>query len=221
MYLAEDKMKVKHFERIDGHNVFGWVSDRSADPEATKKAVLAKYPGIDLLTLEPNERQRLFAENIEYSKPGPNAEWIEDAAAAALVAQANTLGEHEKLSADGTAIIPDYRGTEYWQNQGGKWQKIKIEKLGIALPAGAIMDEDLDPEQKQAIAAQQEKERIAALSPTDKDNEKKDRIKAVIREAAIKKQEADIEAEISGEPSAFDAAAWFQEQKAEIEAKYA
>jgi phage gpG-like protein len=214
-------MKVKHFERIDEYDVFGWVSDLSADPEDTKEAVLAKYPGIDLVMLEPNEVNRLFAENVVYSKPGPNAEWIEDDAAAALVALAKTCGEYEKLSADGTAKIPDYRGTEYWQNQGGKWKKIKIEKLGVALPAGTILDNDLTHDQRDEIAVQRENERIAALSPTEKDNEKQNRIKAALHGAAIKKQEADIEAEISGEPSAFDAAAWFQEQKAEIEAKYA
>jgi hypothetical protein len=214
-------MKVKYFSLIDDHQIFDRVSEPSTDPEATKSAVLAKYPTLHLAIVEPTELQRLFAENVVYSMPGPNAEWIEDDAAAALVAQANALKEHEKLSANGSEIIPDYRGTEYWENQGGQWRKTKIEKLGVALPAGAVLDKDLTADHRDEIAAQREQERIAALSPAEKDNEKRDRIKAALHEAAIKKQEADIEAEISGEPSAYSAVVWLQEQKEEIEAKYA
>jgi uncharacterized protein YaiL (DUF2058 family) len=61
-------------------------------------------------------------------------------------------------------------------------------------------------------------DRIAALSPEER--EKRAQIKAVIHEAAIKKQEADIEAEVDDTASTFDPVAWVRERKGEIEALY-
>jgi hypothetical protein len=124
------------------------------------------------------------------------------------------LKEHEKLAIEG-AVIPDNRGVEYWRKQGGAWAKTKIEDAGVPLPPGAVLPESLTETQRAEIAAQEEAARTAALTPEQKAAEMEARINAVKREAALKKTEA----EITGEE--FDAKAWFNQQKAEIEAKYA
>jgi hypothetical protein len=43
----------------------------------------------------------------------------------------------------------------------------------------------------------------------------------VIHEAVIKKQEAELEAEVNDTPLTFDPVAWVRERKGEIEALYA
>jgi hypothetical protein len=71
--------------------------------------------------------------------------------------------------------------------------------------------------QRDEIAAQEKVDRIAALSPGEKAAEKQAQIKAVIHEAVIKKQEAELEAEVNDTPLAFDPVAWVRERKSEME----
>jgi hypothetical protein len=209
---------IEYFQIIDGFEVVVRLDKQTVDPRQTEINVEAKDP--DYRNLPPGDVEALFAENAAYSNPGPNGRILEDEVGEEHGAKLNNLSGHEKLLTDGN-IIADYRGTEYWKKQGGQWEKTEIEALGVALPAGAVLDNDLTPDQKQEIDAQREAARIAGMPPGEKTKEKQGLIKAVLHEAAIKKQEADIEAEIAGESSVFDATAWFQERKAEIEAKYA
>jgi hypothetical protein len=213
-FKQENYMKVKHFNCIDGYDVLDYISNPSADPEATKAAVLNKYPGVNLSLIGPGELRALFDECVVYSEPGPGAEYIEDAVAAIMVSKANALGEHKVLSADGLVTISDYRGIEYWIKQSDRWNKVKIERLGVALPDLAILDKDVSTSQWNEIHAQMESDRIAALTHEERSLEAAAAIAAVKREAVLKKSEADIADEI------FDAKVWFQEKKAEIKAKY-
>jgi hypothetical protein len=131
-----------------------------------------------------------------------------------------SLQGHAALTLEGE-IIPDWRGTEYHIKTAGTWAKAKAEHIGEALPGGAVPSDALTDAQRSEIAAQAEAERVAALAPEERAAEKQARIKAVIREAVTRKQEADLEAEVNGTPAEFDPVTWVRERKNEIEAKYA
>jgi hypothetical protein len=122
---------------------------------------------------------------------------------------------------EGLEIIPDFRNVEYWQKQDGRWGKTKIEHIGETVPSDAVVPDSLTAPQRAEIAAQEKADRIAALSPVDKEAEKQAQIKAVIHEAVIKKQEAELEAEVNNASLTFDPVAWARERKSEIEAIYA
>ncbi|MDR1249241.1 MAG: hypothetical protein LBK63_08065, partial [Treponema sp.] len=130
------------------------------------------------------------------------------------------LKEHQCLTED-LETISDFRNSEYWQKQNGRWEKRKIERLGEIIPSDAVVSDALTAPQRAEIAAQEKAERIAALSPEDKAAEKQAQIKAVVHEAVIKRQEAELEAEMNDTPLTFDPVAWASERKSEIEAIYA
>jgi hypothetical protein len=207
-------MKVKHFSSIDGYDVLNYISNPSVDPERTKAAVLTKYSGVNLFSINSSELKALFNECTVYSEPGPGTEYLEDTIAAEIEAKADTLGEHKILLADGFTVIPDYRGVEYWIKQNDRWNKVKIERLGITLPDLAVLDKDMPTSSRNEINAQMESDRIAVLTYEERTLEADVAITAVKREAVLKKSEADIADEM------FDARIYFQNKKAEIKAKY-
>jgi hypothetical protein len=151
---------------------------------------------------------------------GPGRKLVSEDEYTAHKARFDALGEHECLT-EGLETIPDFRNVEYWQELNGRWGKQKIEHVGETVPADAVLPEALNEAQRAEIAAQELADRIAALSPEEKETEKQARIKAVIREAALKKQEAEIEAGVNDTILTFDPVAWVREQKEEIEALYA
>jgi hypothetical protein len=179
-------------------------------------------------------RDRMYAENpVYFDTPGTRRMADEDAAPleAKLAAIQEAVKKHEaenkdkekkppcvekyqRVTTDGE-IVPDYRGVEYWRKSSGKWVKEKIEKVGITLPSGAKLTDALTPEIQAEISAQQEADRLAALTPEQKASEIEGRVNALKREAVLKKQDAEIADET------FDAKAWFQAEKASVQQKYA
>jgi hypothetical protein len=209
---------IERIETVDGYSIIRGFDECPIDPEETRAAVEAQirqHP-----ELANKSMMELFNTYTVYSEPGPGRKRITDAEYAARKAQFDALGEHQLLT-ETLEIIPDFTGVEYWQEAGGRWGKHKIEAIGVTVPADGVPPEALTGPQGAEIAAQEQGDRIAALSPADREAEKQARIKAVIHEAAIKKQEAEIEAEIDGTASTFDHIAWVQERKSEIEALYA
>jgi hypothetical protein len=207
-------MKIKYFNHIDGYDILTQISNPSIDPEATKNAVRQKYSGLELAAFKPSDMQNLFLNNAVYSPPGPGAEVVEDSIATELSSKMSRLGKNRRLSADGTAIIPDYRNVEYWRNEDGYWQKTKVEKLGVDLPKGAVLDEDLTPDQRSEIATQGDKARIAALTAKEREAEKQGALAALADEAARLEKRAQIQG------GSFDATAWYREHKGSIETRY-
>jgi hypothetical protein len=176
-------------------------SDPAVDPVETDKKVAQirhSFPNAPL--------EKLYADNAVYSDPGFDTRALEEAFL--------SLGENETLTADGE-VIPDFRGVEYWEKTSGRWEKLKIELADVPLPAGAVLPDDLTPEQRQEIGAQQEADRIATLTPEQRDAELEARLDALADEAS----QLEKRAQIQGKP--FDAAAWYQEKSPEITAKYA
>lgn len=98
------------------------------------------------------------------------------------------VGPNQKLKTDGS-IIPDFVGVKYSKKIGSEWGFGTIIKLGVEIPAGAIIDEDLTEDQKTEINIQNEKERVAGLSAEDKAIEKAGLISGVANQAQTMENE--------------------------------
>jgi hypothetical protein len=186
------KQMIERLEALDGYSVVRGFNVCLYDPEATKAAVeeqIVKNPALAHADMET-----LFETYAVYSdNTGPERKAISEDAYAAHKAKFETLKEHQCLT-EALKIIPDFRNVEYWKKQNGRWGKTKIEHIGETIPSGAVVADALTAPQHAEIAAQEKADRIAALSLGDKEAEKQAQIKAVIHEAVIKKQEAELEA---------------------------
>jgi hypothetical protein len=213
------KQMIERLEAIGSYSIIRGFDVCPLDPEATKAAVeeqIVKNPALASVDLET-----LFETHAVYSdKIGPGGKIISEDEYAAHKAKFEALKEHQCLT-EGLEIIPDFRNVEYWQKKSGRWGKTKMASLGETLPSGAVAADSLTAPQQAEIAAQEKADRIAALSPEAKESEKQAQIKAVIHEAIIKKQEAELEAEVNNVPLEFDPVSWVRERKSEIEAIYA
>jgi hypothetical protein len=123
-------------------------------------------------------------------------------------------GKNRQLT-DSLEYIPDFTGIEYLIKENGEWDKRIVEDAGIPLPEGSVLPDAMTPGQRDELQAQNERNRIASLSAKEKADEKVKSLASAKTEARVKKEEAEIADE------AFDAKAWYQNRKAEIELKYA
>jgi hypothetical protein len=212
-----DKMKTVKFMEIDGHNRVLAVERRLADPEGTMRAIAAalNIPSENDLLARPD-----FEQLVEQYAVYPEASTEEvvyeddDAAVVDLETKLKILEDRQILDLAGE-IIPDLRGTKYHIKTGDVWAEGEITAIGIAVPAGAVLPEDLTGGQRNEIAAQTEEARIAGLSPEERAAEKLARLDALADEADHLGRRAAIQG------NTFDAASWYQEHKTPIEEKYA
>jgi hypothetical protein len=186
-------------------------SGKTIDPVRTMRNIEEKkILHTDLNTVDERTLYETFA---VYVTPGPDKKELTDEAYAILSDKFSKLKPKEELTEDGN-VIPNWTGTEYWKKSAGRWEKLTMEYANMPLPAGAALPESLTAGEQEEIRTQQEAERIAGLTGEQRAAEARGRIKAVLQQAAIHKNEADITGEV------FDAQAWYQERKAEIEAQY-
>lgn len=203
-------MKVEYKEKIGDRTIIRFIADAAIDSEETKK----KIEPMVTQQMTEDEVENLYMENLVYARVGLEADLIDDELAEHLQNKLDKMKTHQLLS-DSGEYIADYRGVEYWIKKSGKWRKEKIEKTGVDLPEEAVLQEDIKAEQQEEISAQQEIERIAALTPQEKENEKKTKLHTLAREAIIKAEEAELLDET------FDKKLWLQPKKLEIERLYA
>jgi hypothetical protein len=204
-------MKVLNLELTDEYEIIIGVSKPTVDPAATMVRVdhlLSENPTLAKTKTE----EELYSENAVFARCGPGQRFVEDAEGEEFQTTLAGLGEHEKLESSGKKTA-DWRGVEFWIKDQ-RWEKLKIGRLGETIPEGGVLEKDLNASQRAEIAADKEIERISNLTPEQKDRGKTDRLNAAKREATLLKSDADI----AGEQ--FDASAWFQAKKAEIETKY-
>jgi hypothetical protein len=186
-------------------------SDRTINPVETQKKIE------EAKKLNPNlkniKEKTLFKTYAVYLTPGPGRKPLPDDELEALSNKFDWLEPHQELT-EGGEIIPNWIGTEYWKREGGRWEKVKIALAGVAVPPDGILPDALSPEQHKEIGEQQEAERIAALSPEQRAGEVQERLDGLAGEAAEKEKRAQIQG------TSFDPAAWYQEKKAALEARY-
>jgi hypothetical protein len=213
------KKMIERLKAIGDYSIIRGFDVCPVDPEETNAAVEAQIkqnPALASVDLET-----LFTTYaVCFVNLGPGRKLISEDEYAVHKAKFEALKKHQCLT-ETLKIIPDFRNVEYWQKQGDRWGKTKIVCLGETVPTDAVVADSLTAPQREEIAAQEKADRIAALSPEDKAAEKQAQIKAIIHEAVIKKQEAELEAEVNDTPLTFDSVAWVRERKSEIEAVYA
>ncbi len=132
-------------------------------------------------------RSALMAAKAVFFNPGAGESLITDDQAAALLA---AQGPNVKVKLDGTTIA-DFRGASYWTQAGGSWANTMITKLGDTVPAGAILDAALTDSDKAGISWQFEADRVASLSPAQKQAE------AAQAQGAAKAAVAQVQAEVT------------------------
>jgi hypothetical protein len=198
---------------IDGYEVIQNIENASIDPQETQekvKILIRQNPEI----LSEKTEAALIAENVVFSRLGPNQKHVDDAEGKVLQSILDTLNAQKRLLLSGE-IISDLRGTEYWIKESGKWKKAKIEILGENLPLGAVVPDDLSRSQDKEIKEQSEAERIAALTPEEKAEERESALAAARHAVRLLKEDAEAVGE------SFDAPAEYQSRKAAIQEKYA
>jgi len=203
-------MKVRFKEKIGEHTIVRFIADAVWDSEKTKRKIAPILkPGMPKKTIK-----QLYMDNLVPADYGFVADVIEDGEAAMQQIKLADKGKDQLLLVS-NEYIADNRGVEYHIKKSGVWKKEQIEELGVSLPKGGVLKEDLTKEQQIEISVQREEERIAALTPEQASEEKNRSLHAAAREALMKAEEADLLGEI------FDKQAWLLPKKIEIEKKYA
>jgi len=199
-------------EIIDGHEIVRGARERTYDPMETTKYVAEHFPGAKISDLDS-----LFKEHSQYAPLKENERDIPDNSCCAYKDLLANLQSGEMLLSD-NSVINDCRNKEYWEKDSGRWVKNKILLLGENLPEGAIWVEDLNKEdyqqEREEIAAQQETERIAALTPEQKELE----LQAALDASADEADRVNRRSQIQGK--AFDPVSWYREKAAALHEKY-
>jgi len=205
-------MKTINFVEIENYQIITSIVNASPDPEETNKevdAIIEENPDI----LRGTSREKLLREHVVFARLGKGQKNVDDTEGTELKSIFDSLEPHRRLLLSGDTIT-DWRGTEYWMKQDGRWEKEKIEHFGEILPTYAVLPEKLLQTQQKEIAEQAEEIRVANLDPDKKTEEKEAVLAAALREVRILKEEA----EIAG--NSFDASAEYKLRKKEIEKKY-
>jgi len=204
-------MKIVNCRDIDGFRIVTQVGKGSVNPEETKAEIARQtgHPAADVHLL-PNYRE-LFHKHKIFFPPGPGQQEMEDADAESLERALAALEPKQLLSITGE-IIPNYAGTEYWMQTEGRWEKLKIERIGET-PEG-ILPDDLTPEQQEEIKAQEEETRICRMAPEARAEALQRELDALADEAARLEKRAQIQRK------KFDPAAWYEEGAKKLNEKY-
>ena len=170
-------MKVFYKDKIGEHTVISSVADAVVDTQKTMKKIAG------LITAEMTEAdiQLVFNNNLVYAGVGEEAELVADGVAEQIKEKLATTGKNKRLLENGE-YIEDHRGEEYWAKRSGKWRKEKVEEIGVPLPADSVLQEFITQEQQQEIYEQQEEERLAALTPEQRDEELERKLLAKLAE---------------------------------------
>ena len=167
----------------------------------------------DLTTL--NEKSKELHElHLIYFEPKLGEEIIEDDS---LVEAFGGLQDDEALKIDGTKI-PNHKGKHFFTKENGEWLERKVKKIGETIPSNAKLPEDLTTDDVEEISKSNEKRRVKALSPADKNKEKQDALKNLLVAAANKKTQLEI---LGDDDPLKHSQDWYNEKKSKLEEKYA
>jgi hypothetical protein len=107
--------------------------------------------------------------------------------------------------------ICDNRGKTAWIKKDGKWSKREITKIGDEIKSGEIT------EVNDEIIAQIESERIAALTPTERNKEKAVIIQGLLAESINMKAGLEIQGDSQALKKSQD---WYNAEVSKVELKY-
>ena len=155
--------------------------------------------------------------NAVYFNPSPREIVKTDEEIETLKEQFANLPENYYLDINGNQI-PDFSKYKYWIKTGDKWEQVSY-CFGETPDPLAIMVDKLTEADISEINGQLEKERIALLSPADKESEK-DKVIIQLSLDAVKKKEAMEIQGVTAETAMAQAREWYNEQVAIVEAKY-
>jgi hypothetical protein len=206
-------MKYKYKSKVGKYVIITGIVDATngdVDIEKTKRKIAPMItPG-----MTDAEIEKLYMDNVEYSNRAPDADLIDDIPGNELLMKLNKKGKNQVLLDSGEYIL-NYLGTEYWMKTSNRWVKEKVVELGVPLPEGAVLADNLTEAQKKEIADQNEADRIAGLTAAEKESEKK----AILDSLADEADRLSRRYQIQGVE--FDTVAWYHEHKVPVEEKYA
>ena len=164
-------------------------------------------------------RQKLLGEKAVYFEPKAGEELVSDEEADQIRARLKALPKKTLLTRDDD-IIEDRRGEEYFESTAdGSWKQKKVEKLNQTLPEDAIFQVDLTEETARMIAEDNEQTRLAALTDEERQAEFEQFQKGILREAALKSHELQIEG-APAKAALKQARDWRQTQIDELKTRY-
>jgi hypothetical protein len=217
MNTGNARKYAKIFTEIDGYKVVTQLCEWPINAEATRAKLNAEVDPENYKKLAPEIYKRtmeeLFFQKAVYLSLGENAVEATKKEFEALSPVFAALKTSERMTVSGDTI-PDIRGTEYWKKVDGRWEKRKIEKIGVHLSADEYTQDSLGEEFQKEIAVQNEAERLAGLTDEAKVREKEAAIEAALTEVDTLERKARIR------DIPFDAQKAFKEKVAEIESKY-
>lgn len=128
------------------------------------------------------------------------------------------LKHGELLRTDGTAV-KDQRKIEFWNKVDGRWNWFTATRLDQNIPAGSIMFLDLPDTDRAEILTQRAADKIAALTPGDKEQAKRFELAAAAGKASADRSIAEIQG-TAPEQALADAQAAYQTAAAVIGERY-
>lgn len=155
-------------------------------------------------------------ENPVYFEPRKNEIVKTDEEIFDIESKFNAKKLNEQINTVG-AIVDDFRGFDYSKKVSGKWKRNKITKLGVKIPAGSKLDQDLTTTEKEEVGLQVEIDRLSLMSAEEKTAEKQQAIDTALNDSIQMRSGL----EIKSDPKALTKSqAWYATKVAEIEEKY-
>jgi hypothetical protein len=162
-------------------------------------------------------REQLREENAVYFQPGGHESIISADSADRLIPIWTALGDHKQMTITGE-ILDDYRGCTVWDKT--KLTARNITKISDAPGKNEILDADLTDEQRQAICSNAETKRVADMTTQARADELAIVLDSLANRAATMKDQEIIKG-MATDKALRESQAWYQDQKAAAERKYA
>lgn len=116
-------------------------------------------------------RKNLFETHAVYFQPGKRERIKSDAEISAIKSIAEDLPANKLIKSDGM-LINNFSGMSFYHNDGSKWIKTSIDKIGVDKPLDSKLFNELSDTEKVEVLQDLNIKRISFLSISAKENEK-------------------------------------------------
>lgn len=165
----------------------------------------------ELITPLQAKQQELILKHAVYFRPKEGEVIISTADAAKIENAMIAATVNNNFLDVNLQEICDNRGKTAWIKSSGKWQKREITKIGDEIKSGEIT------EINDEIIAQLEVERIASLTPTERNKEKAAIIQGLLAESINMKTGLEIQGDSQALKKSQD---WYNAEVKKVEALY-